>query len=282
MWSVFVWLLGCPMAVPRLGHLFAALFLYHGALKGGLHGISLQCCVAQGAAALLRASQFFRGIRLLMYTHLSGKANLVVKGIDLCWKASAFVTIFTVIVMGAAVRSLRRNGKMKNLDHDHNSEDLDTWGRNETSLLFQKAFGRDPPGWLRFGLVYIVAVVFTFVISFTSCTFNPAKLYEWVVSHPNAQIAIFDNFLRGVGLLPQLHVARQAGAMPNRLALWVALLGVNNILELADDGRALLKTFWSDWCYLIGDAFSLLLVSDFMWIFVVAKWRGDTAVAIPF
>jgi hypothetical protein len=159
----------------------------------------------------------------------------------------------------------------------------DDFGRRQTRSLWFTMSGhheRPPPTYLHWSIIYITAAFLAFLSAWGQARFESSALCKWAAEQPTAMIAIFVNFLRGVALLPQLHMSHRTGHVAPGLAIWIAMIGSVDMIEfindLVSDGFAL-----SDACYCIGDAVTFLLVSDFLWLFIKSRARGRTLVEMP-
>jgi len=160
--------------------------------------------------------------------------------------------------------------------HDHDEED--DFGKKATRELWHgvRGYRVSPPAWLHYSLVYAVGFAVALLTAWASSAFSFSALATWAYQRPTAMLAIMDNSLRGLALMPQLHMSRKSGVIAPGLAVWMALMGVNNIMEVTEDGIA-----WNTLCYLAGDAFSIALVADFLYLFVRSRLRGQAVVEIP-
>jgi hypothetical protein len=71
-------------------------------------------------------------------------------------------------------------------------------------------------------------------------------------------------------------MSRRAGYVSPSLALWIAMMGVVDVVELLADG-----IFFSELCYVIGDVISFVIISDFMWLFIKSRLKGKAVVEMP-
>jgi hypothetical protein len=183
--------------------------------------------------------------------------------------------IDAALLLGCTYSLLMQKTKAKPATDDKDSDD--DFGRSQMHYSWYKS-GRNhtPPAYLHWCLVYAATALLWFVVALTNVGFSLFALRTWVWKHPTGSIAIFVNLLRGIGLLPQLHMSRRAGWVSPSLASWIAMIGVVDIVELLADGIA-----FSDLCYIIGDLISFVVVSDFMWIFIKSRFKGKAVVEIP-
>jgi hypothetical protein len=160
--------------------------------------------------------------------------------------------------------------------NDKDSED--DFGRSQMRSIWFNLPGRrgPPPTYLHWCLVYAATLFLAFFAAFVNVGFSVFALGRWTRSHPTGSMAIFANTLRGVGLLPQLHMSRRAGYVSPGLAFWIAMMGVVDVVELVADG-----IFFTELCYVIGDMISFMIVSDFMWIFIKSRLKGKAVVEVP-
>jgi hypothetical protein len=159
--------------------------------------------------------------------------------------------------------------------HDHDEDDF---GKKTTRSLWHgvRGYRVPPPAGLHYSLVYAVGFAVFLLTGWASSAFSFSALATWAYRRPTAMLAIMDNSLRGLALMPQLHMSRKTGVIAPGLAVWMALMGVTYIMEISEDGIA-----WDTLCYLAGDAFSIALVADFLYLFVRSRLRGQAVVEIP-
>jgi len=164
-----------------------------------------------------------------------------------------------------------------------NDKELDDdFGRRQARKLWftMSRQQRPPPTYLHWSFIYITAALLAFFAAWGQVGFSLSALGKWAAERPTAMIAIFVNFLRGLALLPQLHMSHRTGHVAPGLALWIAMMGSVDMIEfvtdLVGDGFKL-----TDACYYIGDAITFLLVSDFLWLFIKSRARGRTVVEMP-
>lgn len=155
----------------------------------------------------------------------------------------------------------------------------DDFGRSLTRYIWFKVRGvsRSPPAYLHWSLIYVASTLLTVLGAWASSGFSVPALCEWASDRPTAMFAIFVDFHRGVGLLPQLHMSRRSGYVCPGLAVWIALMGVANIVELLADGFVFMDVS----SYVTADIISFALVSDFMWIFIKSRMKGQKVVELP-
>jgi hypothetical protein len=157
----------------------------------------------------------------------------------------------------------------------------DDFGKSQTLYVWFSAYGpqSSPPVYLHWYLVYLATVGLAFLASWVQCSLSLFTLAAWAYERPTAMIAVYVNLLRGVALLPQLHYSRRIGHCAPAVALWIALKGLVDIIELIGD--LIDGVEWSDACYFFGDAIAILLVSDFLWLFIKTRAAGKAVVTIP-
>merc|ERR1719473_544845 len=139
---------------------------------------------------------------------------------------------------------------------------------------------RAPPSHLHWAIIYFAALLMSFLSAWVCVSLSFAELRSWATSRPTAMMAIFMNSIRGLAWLPQLHISRKVGVVSPGLALWIAMLGTTDIVELIRDGTVFTK-YVHGICYIVGDVISLVLIADFMWIFFKSRLLGKTIVEIP-
>jgi len=239
-------------------HVQVSAFLLYGLRKGVMSGLSAQTVMALSVSAcLLVVKKFWWKV-----------VNRHDPDITTAWTCQASGFCLSAILLMASLQMLH---KKKTSPKEDKGEMEDDFGRKEARYLWFKVFRRSgaPPMYLHWGLIYVGALLLAFTTAWASSSFSLVALYVWAKSRPTAMIALFDNYIRGLLLLPQLHVSQKAGVISSALAFWIALIGAVDFVELASDGIRV-----TSMCYIIGDFMSMLLVSDFMWIFFKAMWRG--------
>jgi hypothetical protein len=197
--------------------------------------------------------------------------------VNAVWKyETAGWAVDAALLLGCTYSLFTRKKDAKPSENDR--EDEDDFGRSQMRCIWFNLPGRKcaPPTYLHWCFVYAATAILTVLAAWVNVGFSIFALGTWVRRHPTGSIAIFVNLLRGIGLLPQLHMARRAGHVSPGLAFWIAMVGVVDIVELLADGIAL-----SDFCYIIGDVISFVVVSDFMWIFAKSRFNGKAVVEIP-
>jgi hypothetical protein len=242
-------------------------YLFQGLRKGVISGISLQTVVASAVCGVLI---FIHKVYWLILNLLNGVVPLL--GVDAyLQKVVAFVNMCLLLVC------VRMCWKAKACVKGDSASSDDDFGKLISRSIWQKVFGHEsyPPACLQYSLIYVVAATLAFFTALASTSFSLSALATWAYDRPTAMTAILDNFLRGLALLPQLHLSRKAGVVAPTLAAWIALMGFVDVVELMVDGVQ-----WSSLVYTFGDAFSLALVSDFMYLFVRSRLRGQKAVEI--
>jgi hypothetical protein len=182
----------------------------------------------------------------------------------------------TVCLLCCMFSLLAQKMEAKPPTNDKDSED--DFGRSQIRCIWFNLPGqtRLPPTYLHWCMVYAATVFLAFFAAFVNVGFSMFTLGVWVRRHPTGTMAIFVNTLRGVGLLPQLHMSRRAGYVSPGLALWIAMMGVVDVVELLADG-----VFFSELCYIIGDVISFVIISDFMWLFIKSRLKGNAIVEVP-
>merc|ERR1719291_900674 len=158
------------------------------------------------------------------------------------------------------------------------SDDADDFGRSFVRGCWFKMFGygKPPPPMLHWAVVYAGVCWLSFALATASTGFSLPALWAWATDRPTAMFALLINSTRAFALLPQLHMSRKTGVVAPGLALWMAMFGLLDLVEVLDDG-----IFGTQLCFLVGDIMCLLLVSDFLYLFVKSRLRGSKAVPIP-
>lgn len=255
------------MQVLYLTHASVNAYLFQGLRTGIISGISQQTVLATAACSVL---VFVQKIWFLALNWCYG-FQMELSAAKQMQKFLSFVSMLLVL---GSVYIVRKSKDAKKGE----CEAEDDFGKKAARNMWHAMFGyrNPPPSWLHYSLIYVAAVVLAFLTAWASCTFSFSVLAAWALERPTAIIALLDNFLRGLGLLPQLHISRKAGVVSPGLAVWIAMMGVIDIVELWDDGINLHTL-----CYAFGDIVSFVLVSDFMYLFVRSRLRGQSVVQLP-
>jgi hypothetical protein len=200
--------------------------------------------------------------------------------VDALWayETAGWIVDTALMLSCAYLIRQRRMGK-QSVSNDKDIED--DFGKSQTLHIWFGIAGlqRSPPTFLHWHLVYFATSVLAFLAAWGQSCFSLVTLAAWAWERPTAMIAIYVNLLRGISLLPQLHYSRRNGHVVPAVALWIALKGMVDIIELGAD--LLDGTEWSDFCYFFGDGIAFLLVSDFLWLFIKTRAAGQAVVTIP-
>lgn len=253
-------------------HTSVSVFLFHGLRKGSISGLSSQTVVS------LFVCSVFTVVRKMWWPVNSWLRSRPIN-INSTWALQFVVCFADALFLMASAYMVRRMKPHAKGNHDKDGNEIeDDFGKKLTNHCWYTVAGvnRAPPTYLHWGLIYLGALFMSFIAAWASVSFSFAALGSWATKRPTGLIATFENLMRGSGLLPQLHVSQKQGVVSPALALWIALLGAVNIVELISDGAQLV-----DLCYIAGDVFSLVLVSDFLWIFFKSRLKGEKFVEIP-
>jgi hypothetical protein len=251
-------------------HASVSAFLFQGVRNGFVSGLSGQTLVAMTICPVLAVA---KKLYFPVCDLLAGKSYTE----NTAWQLETAAWVVDVAIsLGCVYLLFLRNTGEKAASKDRLSED--DFGRSHTrdiwfDMLRQRRY---PPKHLHWYLLYLVTAVLTALAAWGQVGFSLSMLAAWASERPTAMMALYFNFLRGIGLLPQLHLSRRAGHVAPSLALWMAMKGTVDIIEVLLDG-----ILYTDACYLIGDVIAFLCISDFMWIFLKSKIRGQSVVAIP-
>jgi hypothetical protein len=255
------------VAVGR--HVQVSAFLFYGLRRGMMSGLSTQTVVAVTmSACLLVIKKFWWKVNEMLQHH---QPKVTTE-----WECETGGFCVSAILLLMSLHMLHKKKANAKEDRDETEDDF---GRKEVRYLWFKLFPqtRAPPAYLHWCLIYVGALALTCVTAWVSSSFSLAALAAWALRRPTAMMAIFDNYIRGLLVLPQLHVSQKTGVISPAVAIWIALIGVVDVTELATDGIVFSV---ANMCYIVGDLISLLLVSDFMWVFFKALWRGKKFVEI--
>lgn len=257
--------------VAVCAHVQASAFLFQGLRKGGMSGISSQTVLALTVSATTLVIK-------KLWWKVDALAHHRQPSIKTTWEINTAGFFVNAVLLMMSLYMLRKKqaGPKDNVEKDK-EEVQDDFGRKATHHMWFKVFGqtRSPPACSHWGLIYLGAFFLSFVTALASCSFSLAALVAWAIRRPTAMMAIYENYIRGLLVLPQLHVSQKAGVVPPALALWIAMQGFVDIVELAADGIQL-----ANMCYMVGDFMSLLFVSDYLWLFLKSKLRGQKFVDI--
>jgi len=256
-------------------HASVSAFLLRGVQREVMLGLSGQTLLAMACSAVLTVAKKLYFPITADLIHLKPLAE------DAEWyPETAGWVVDTVLLLCCTRLFLQQRVSAKSALND--KELNDDFGRRQTRSLWftMSRQQRPPPTYLHWSLIYIAAALLAFLSAWGQVGFDLSALGKWAAERPTAMIAIFVNFLRGLALLPQLHMSHRTGHVAPGLALWIAMMGSVDMIEfindLVADGFVL-----SDACYCIGDAITFLLVSDFLWLFIKSRARGRTAVEMP-
>jgi hypothetical protein len=154
----------------------------------------------------------------------------------------------------------------------------DDFGRSQTRFVWYSVSDRlgPPPTYLHWAVIYLVTALLAFLAILMQVKFSFAALRAVASRDPTTCFAVVINFMRGVALLPQLHLSRRIGYVAPGAAVWIAMKGAVDLVELVADGIS-----FTEICYFLGDITTFLLVSDYLWLFVKSRARGRVVVEIP-
>lgn len=194
--------------------------------------------------------------------------------IDAEWTAEMLGWLADAILLSCSVYLLTQRQRV-NKSRTDDKDVEDDFARRQTRFVWFKMFDRSPPANLHWGAIYLATIVLSFLAIFAQVKFSPATMFDWARTRPTAMIAVVINFLRGVALLPQLHLSRRIGHVAPGPALWIALKGVVDLMELVSDGF-----LFTEICYFMGDILTFLFSSDFLVLFIRSKARGQAVVEV--
>jgi hypothetical protein len=240
-------------------------FLFNGIRKNVIAGLSGQTLLAMTVCSLTLVMK-----KLWYPLHGRGSLNTEWALETTGWAVEA------VLLLCCAYSLFAQKMEAKPSTHEKDSED--DFGRSQMRCIWFNLPGltRLPPTCLHWCIVYAATLFLAFFAAFVNVGFSMFALGRWVRGHPTGTMAIFVNTLRGVGLLPQLHMSRRAGYVSPGLAFWMAMMGVVDVVELLADGIC-----FSELAYVIGDIISFVLISDFMWLFIKSRLKGKAVVEVP-
>jgi len=259
-----------PPYVVAWAHVSINAFLLHSLRKHVVSGLSFQTLMAMTFYAfLLLCKKLYWP---LYYTFL-GEEFMV----DEDWNCETAAHAVNACVMLCCVKVA--SASKDKTDDGHAQNTPDDFASTQFKHFWLNTLGRphDPPLKLHYLLIYLVTFVTSAVVAWASRSFNLFVFLSWARSRPTAMMAIYANFLRGFGLLPQLHLSRGVGVVSAPLALWITACGLLDIFEMLSDG--IFDT--SKLCYTSGDLFAAALVSDFALLCIKSRLRGQKDVEIP-
>jgi hypothetical protein len=245
-------------------------FLFKGVRMNSISGLSGQTLLAMTVCSMTLM------MKKLWYP-LHRMINQGELRVDVVWKCETSGWLVDAAFLICCTYSLFwQTIEAKPSANDKDSED--DFGRSQVRWVWFNLPGlkRSPPAYLHWCVVYAATIFLTVFAALTNVGFSIVALCSWAQRHPTGSMAIFINILRGIGLLPQLHMSRRTGYVAPGLAAWIAMMGVVDLVELLADG-----IFFTDLCYVIGDIISFVVVSDFMWIFIKSRLKGKAVVEIP-
>lgn len=254
----------------------ASAFVYNALRKGIIQGLSAQTILALTTCEVLHV------IKKCWYPVNDWMHNMPIDrtiDVDAGWKLQTWGSVICGLLGVASLLLMDKRLQPKTANDINEKEKYDDdFGRKQTHHLWYAVFGQDrePPALLHWGLLYAAAVTIGLLTALASAGFSPWKLVAWVIDDPTSIIAILDNYIRAFSWLPQLHISRKVGVVSSVLAFWVATLGTVDIVELLYDGVRLV-----DFCYIAGDLISVLLIADFMYIFIVSRIKGEKELELP-
>lgn len=260
-----------PIQAVICTHLGVSVFLLRGLRNGVITGISPQTVVVFAVNAFLLVLQ-------KVYWKIVNRLYGLPFEFTSLWVFELLADGADALVLCACVYALRNSKRGSDQMKEHAQDDF---GKKEARYLWSMLGGqRAPPAYLYWGVVYLLSFIMSFFAAWASTSFSLVELYDWASSRPTAMMAILINFMRGLSWLPQLHVSRKVGVVSPGLALWIAMLGAIDLIELLRDSTVFTK-YIHGVCYIVADVISLLLISDFMWIFFKSRLQGKTVVEIP-
>jgi hypothetical protein len=259
--------------VVAWSHASVSAFLFQGMRKEMISGLSGQTLLAMTMCAVLA---FAKKLAFPISDFIQ-RLPFDEEQYDREWVCETVGWLVDASLLLGCMHMLYRSstgGKMSSND----KENEDDFGRSHIRYVWYNVLGRQsaPPAYFHWHVVYLATMAFAVLAVWGQARFSLSALATWVWDGPTSAIALFVDFLRGIGLLPQLHMSRRAGQVAPCLAIWIAMKGVIDVIEVLADGIV-----FDQMCFLVGDILSLLAVSDFMWIFIKAKLRGQVVVELP-
>jgi hypothetical protein len=245
-------------------------FLFRGVQKDFITGLSRQTLLAMTVCSMVLVMK-----KLWYPLHNLVKGGTFVESSVWEFETTGWV-VDAALLLGCTYSLLART-----LDAKPSASDKgcgDDFGRSQMRSIWFQMPGRKtpPPTYLHWCTVYAATAFLAFFAGLANAGFSVFALGKWARRHPTGSMALFINILRGVGMLPQLHMSRRSGYVSPGLALWMAMMGVIDVVELLADG-----IFFTELCYVIGDVITFVVISDFMWIFIKSRVKGKAVVEVP-
>jgi len=261
-----------PSYVVIWTHTSISAFLLRSMWENAISGLSHQTLLAMTVYAILCVIQ---KVYWNIYYHMKGLEYEVFPE----WHYEFAGLALNAIILLACLVVAKRNPKLLRSQHNGDPDEVaDSFGMRQVRYLWYMIPGQSkpPPANLHYLVVYASSFIVAFLTALASCHFSPSVLSEWANRRPTAMMAVYENFLRGFGMLPQLQVSRHVGVVSSALALWIAAFGIVDLFEMLCDGFE-----WSQMCYTFGDLISMIVVSDFCWVCIKSRMRGKQDVEIP-
>jgi hypothetical protein len=254
------------------GHASVSAFLFRGLQTRMMPGLSTQTMLGMTLCSVMIVSKKFA---FPVYDLMYGRRPQEFDEADWYSETAAYI-IDSMLLLGCVYLLRQRQRGAKSEADDKEIED--DFGRSQTRSFWFSISDRlgPPPAYLHWAVVYLATALFSFLAMWAQNKFSFVALLGWASEHYTAMLAVFINFMRGVALLPQLHLSRRIGHVSPGPAVWIAMKGLVDLIELVADGIS-----FNEVCYVMGDIMTFLLVSDFLWLFVKSRVRGQVVVDIP-
>jgi hypothetical protein len=253
------------------GHASVSAFLFRGLHGKMMPGLSTQTILGMALCSVITVSKKFY---YPVYDLMHGTRP---QFIDAEWKSETAAYIVDSMLLLGCVYLLRQRQRGAKSEAD-DKEIEDDFARSQTRSVWFGISDRlgPPPTYLHWAVVYLATALLSFLAMWAQVKFSFVVFLGWASTHPTTMLAIVINFMRGVALLPQLHLSRRIGHVSPGPAVWIAMKGIVDLVELVADGFS-----FDEISYFMGDMLTFLLVSDFLWLFVKSRARGQVVVEIP-